>query len=159
HHTAPQQVFHRYTAPEGFSVDLPSGWKRTGTKRVGDLSYRVTFGAKGDPRSLAVTYSTVLGPDPVAVWRDDVEPELQKQGGYQRIGAIEATTYQGHKAADMEWYTEVDGVRTRTFGRGFLLGGGRGFSLRWTTPADDFDDTADQQALKTFLATFRVLST
>ncbi|WP_427168167.1 protein kinase domain-containing protein [Streptomyces sp. C1-1] len=155
---APRQVFHRYTAPEGFSVDLPSGWKRTETKRVGDLSYRVTFGAKGDPRSLAVTYSTVLGPDPVAVWRDDVEPELQKQGGYQRIGAIEATTYQGHKAADMEWYSEVDGVRTRTFGRGFLLGGGRGFSLRWTTPADDFDDTVNQQALKTFLATFRVPS-
>ncbi|MCL6670281.1 protein kinase domain-containing protein [Streptomyces panaciradicis] len=155
---APQQVFHRYTAPEGFSVDLPSGWKRTGTKRVGDLSYRVTFGAKGDPRSLAVTYSTVLGPDPVAVWRDDVEPELQKEGGYQRIGAIEATTYQGHKAADMEWYSDAGGVRTRTFGRGFLLGGGRGFSLRWTTPADDFGATANQQALKTFLRTFRVTS-
>ncbi|ALV37720.1 serine/threonine protein kinase [Streptomyces sp. CdTB01] len=155
---APQQVFHRYTAPEGFSVDLPSGWKRTGTKRVGDLSSRVTFGAKGDPRSLAVTYSTVLGPDPVAVWRDDVEPELQKEGGYQRIGAIEATTYQGHKAADMQWYSDAGGVRTRTFGRGFLLGGGRGFSLRWTTPADDFGATANQQALKTFLRTFRVTS-
>ncbi len=155
---APQQVFHRYTAPEGFSVDLPSGWKRTATKRVGDLSYRVTFGAKGDPRSLAVTYSTVLGPDPVAVWRDDVEPELEKEGGYQRIGAIEATTYQGHKAADMEWYSDANSVRTRTFGRGFLLGGGRGFSLRWTTPADDFGATANQQALKTFLRTFRVTS-
>jgi len=127
-------------------------------KRVGDLSYRVTFGADGDPRALAITYSTVLGPVPVAVWRDDVQPELEKEGGFQRIGEIRATTYQGHKAADMEWFTDAGGEKTRTFGRGFLLGGGRGYSLRWTTPAADWADSADRQALDTFLRTFRVPS-
>ncbi|MGW2516743.1 serine/threonine-protein kinase [Streptomyces sp. NPDC001617] len=152
------QGFQRYTAPEGFSVALPKGWKRLDTKRVGDLSYRVTFGADGDPRTLAVTYSTVLGPDPVAVWRDDVQPELEREGGFQRIGEIKATTYQGHKAADMEWFTVADGKKTRTFGRGFLLGGGHGFSLRWTTPAADWEDSANRQALDTFLRTFRVPS-
>ena len=153
--SAQPQAFYRYTAPEGFSVDLPNGWKRVDTSRVGDLSYRVTFGAKGDPRSLAITYSTVLGPDPVAVWRDDVEPKLAKEGDFQRIGEIRATTYQGHKAADMEWRSTVDGTRVRTFGRGFLLGGGRGFSLRWTTPNAEWDTAADQQALATFLRTFK----
>ena len=153
--TALPAGFHRYTAPEGFSVALPKGWTRQGTSRVEDLSYRVFFGAKGDPRSLAITYSKVVGPDPVAVWRDDVEPELQKEAGYQRIGQIKATTYQGHKAADMEWLSEVDGTQVHTFGRGFLLGGGRGFSLRWTTPAADWEDSANQQALDTFLRTFR----
>ncbi|WP_344398203.1 serine/threonine-protein kinase [Streptomyces longisporus] len=150
--------FHRYTAPEGFSVALPKGWKRVNTSRVGDLSTRVTFGADGDPRTLAITYSTVVGPDPVAVWRDDVEPQLEKDDGFQRIGEIKATTYQGHKAADMEWLSEADGTRVRTFGRGFLLGGGRGFSLRWTTPAADWNDAANRQALNTFLQTFRVTS-
>jgi eukaryotic-like serine/threonine-protein kinase len=153
--TALPAGFHRYTAPEGFSIALPKSWTRQGTSRVEDLSYRVFFGAKGDPRALAITYSKVVGPDPVAVWRDDVEPELRKEAGYQRIGQIKATTYQGHKAADMEWLSEVDGTQVRTFGRGFLLGGGRGFSLRWTTPAADWEDSANQRALETFLRTFR----
>jgi serine/threonine protein kinase len=152
------QGFARYTAPEGFSVALPEGWKPVDTSRTGDLSYRVTFGADDDPRALAITYSTVVGPDPVAVWRDDVEPGLRKEDGFRRIGEIEATTYQGRKAADMQWLTDVDGTRVRTFGRGFLLGGSRGFSLRWTTPADDWNDAPNRQALQTFLRTFRTSS-
>ncbi|SPF06725.1 serine/threonine protein kinase [Streptomyces sp. MA5143a] len=144
-----------YRAPEGFSVALPNGWKRLSTRKQGDVAYRVTFGSDGDPRTLAVTYSTRAGSDPVAVWRDDVEPALRLQAGFQRIGAIEATTYQGYEAADMEWFSDTDGRRGRTFGRGFLLGGHRSFSLRWTTPSADWDKAANRQALETFLVTFR----
>lgn len=156
--TALPRGFRRYTAPEGFSIALPAGWGRVDTRRAGDKSYRVTFGADGDARALAVTYSTVVGPDPVAVWRDDVQPVLEKEDGFRRIGAIRATTYQGHKAADMQWLAQAGGTRVRTFGRGFLLGGGRGFSLRWTTPAADWDAAANRQALQTFLRTFRAPS-
>ncbi|MFI7498007.1 serine/threonine protein kinase [Streptomyces sp. NPDC049687] len=145
-----------YHAPEGFSVALPKGWKRLDTRKQDDVAYRVTFGADGDPRTLAVTYSTRAGTDPVAVWRDDVEPSLRQKAGFRRIGAIEATTYQGYKAADMQWVEDVDdGGQVRTFGRGFLLGGHRSFSLRWTTPAADWDKSANRQALDTFLKTFR----
>jgi hypothetical protein len=42
-----------------------------------------------------------------------------------------------------------------TYGRGFLLGGGRSFSLRWTTPDADWGDAANQEALRTFFKTFR----
>ncbi|MFJ5558625.1 serine/threonine-protein kinase [Streptomyces sp. NPDC093250] len=147
--------YRTYSAPEGFSVALPEGWKRLDTSRAGDLAYRVTFGAEDDPRTLAVTYSTRVGSDAVAVWRDDVEPPLERSGGYERIGAIKARTYQGREAADMEWYADDDGTRLRTFGRGFLLGGGRGFSLRWTTPAADWEEPASREALQTFLRTFR----
>ncbi len=150
--------FHRYDAAEGFSVALPDGWKRLNTQRQGDLAYRVTFGAPGDARTLAVTYSERVGPDPVAVWRDDVEPGLRKEDGFRRIGDIEATTYQGYKAADMEWLSDYDGTRVRTFGRGFLLGGHRGFSLRWTAPAADWDGAQNQRALDTALKTFRPAS-
>ncbi|MEU5740578.1 serine/threonine-protein kinase [Streptomyces tendae] len=147
--------FRRYDAPEGFSVALPGGWRRLDTARVPDGAYRVVFGASGDPRTLAVTYSRSAGADPVAVWRDDVEPGLARSDGYRRIGEIRATTYRGRAAADMEWLALDDGSRVRTFGRGFLLGGGRSFSLRWTTPAGDWDDPANERALAAFLGTFR----
>ncbi|KES04011.1 serine/threonine protein kinase [Streptomyces toyocaensis] len=147
--------YRTYRAPEGFSVALPDGWERLDTSRASGPAYRVTFGAEGDPRTLAVTYSERVGTDAVAVWRDDVEPPLERSGGYERIGAIVARTYQGREAADMEWYTESDGTRLRTFGRGFLLGGGRGFSLRWTTPAAGWEEPASREALRTFLRTFR----
>ncbi|WP_432057502.1 serine/threonine-protein kinase [Streptomyces sp. bgisy022] len=142
-------------APEGFSVALPAGWQRVATTPGAEGSYRATFGADGDPRTLAVTYSERVGPDPVAVWRGDVEPALRRTAGYQRIGAIRELTYQGRRAADMEWYATVDGTRVRTLGRGVLLGGGRGFSLRWTTPVADWDEPAGQEALRTVLRTFR----
>ncbi|MFD7137469.1 serine/threonine protein kinase [Streptomyces sp. NPDC059894] len=144
-----------YRAPEGFSVALPDDWERLDTSRTGDVSYRVTFGAAGDPRTLAVTCSERVGPDPVAVWRDTVEPGLRQADGFRRVGAIEATTYQGYAAADMEWLVDVAGTPVRTFGRGLLLGGHRGFSLRWTTPAADWEETGNRQALDTFLRTFR----
>lgn len=147
-----------YHSPEGFSIALPKGWKPLGTQRQEDLAYRVTFGASGDPRTLAITFSKAVGTDPVAVWRDDVEPDLKDHPGFERLGDIRATTYQGHKAADMQWIEQVDGTRVRTFGRGFLIGDGRGYSLRWTTPAADWSDAANQKALDTFLSTLRVPS-
>ena len=155
--TALAPGFQRYRAPEGFSVALPEGFKRLETDRDGD-AYRVVFGSVGDGRTLAVTYSEQAGPDPVAVWRDDVEPNLKQADDYDRIGAIRATTYQGRKAADMEWTADIDGTRVHTLGRGILLGGGRSFSLRWTTPDADWDDAANQQALRTFFKTFRTES-
>ncbi|MET7687624.1 serine/threonine-protein kinase [Streptomyces sp. NPDC005483] len=147
-----------YRSPEGFSLALPKGWKPLETSRQAGLAYRVTFGASGDPRTLAVTYSKAVGTDAVAVWRDDVEPELKDHPGYERLGDIRATTYQGREAADMQWVEDVDGTRVRTFGRGFLIGGGRGYSLRWTTPAADWNDAANRQALDTFFSTLRVPS-
>ncbi|WP_037834419.1 serine/threonine protein kinase [Streptomyces sp. NRRL S-481] len=153
--TALPPGFDRYQAPEGFSVALPEGWKRLDTDRQGDLRYRVVFGADGDHRTLAVTYSEGVGPDPVAVWRDEVEPNLKQSGDYERIGEIRATTYQGREAADMEWTADVGGARVHTFGRGFLLGEGRSFSLRWSTPDADWEDGANQEALRTVLKTFR----
>ncbi|MEV0980119.1 serine/threonine-protein kinase [Streptomyces sp. NPDC049915] len=148
-----------YRAPEGFSVALPDDWGRLRTSPGRDGAYRVVFGATDDPRTLAVTYSERVGGDPVAVWRDDVEPALRAADGYRRIGAIRATTYQGRRAADMEWLvTAAGGTRVRTFGRGVLLGGGRGFSLRLTAPAADWDDTGRRQAQEVVLRSFRPAS-
>jgi serine/threonine protein kinase len=147
--------FSLYRAPQGFAVALPRGWKPLETQSSDDLAYRVTFGASGDPRTLAVTYSTQLGPDPVAVW-SALEPSLRAEStGYERVGDIRPVTYRGMKGADMEWYSVAGGEQVRTFGRGFLIGEHRGFSLRWTTPADDWDTTANRQALSVFLKSFQ----
>ncbi|MCL8017022.1 serine/threonine-protein kinase [Streptomyces sp. AS02] len=149
--------FRTYRSPEGFSVALPQGWKPLATTRASDLAYRVVFGAEGDPRTLAVTYSERVGPDPVAVWRDDVEPGLKRADvGYERVGDIDATTYRGYEAADIQWLADDDGTRVRTFGRGFLIGEHRGYSLRWTTSAADWDDVGNREALDVALDTFRV---
>ncbi|GAA4042475.1 serine/threonine protein kinase [Streptomyces shaanxiensis] len=149
--------FRTYKSPEGFSVTLPQDWKPLRTTRASDLAYRVVFGAEGDPRTLAVTYSERVGPDPVAVWRDDVEPGLKRAGvGYERVGDIDATTYRGYEAADIQWLADDDGTRVRTFGRGFLIGEHRGYSLRWTTSAADWDDADNREALDVALDTFRV---
>ncbi|GAA3126886.1 serine/threonine protein kinase [Streptomyces echinatus] len=148
--------YQRYNAPEGFSVALPEGWERLATARSADRAYRVTFGRGGAAPTLAVTYTERVDRAPVAVWRDDVEPELAKQPGYRRVGTLRATTYQGREAADLEWLAGSGAARVHTFGRGFLLGGRRGFSLRFTTPAAAWDDAASRQALRTFLRTFRV---
>lgn len=149
--------FRVYNAPEGFSVALPQGWKRLSEDvSPGNIAYRIVFGADDDPRTLTVTYSEALRADPVAVWRDDVQPGLIAEGiGFQRIGEIRATNYRGRSAADMEWTSDFEGIRIRTFGRGFLTGQNTGYSLRWTTPAADWNDTANRQALNTFLRTFR----
>ncbi|MFF4211282.1 serine/threonine protein kinase [Streptomyces sp. NPDC001796] len=151
----PATTFRRYDAPEGFSIDLPQGWETLDTLKAAEGTYRVTFGASGDPRTLAVTYSVRLGTDPVAVWRK-LEPSLRSTyADYTRVGDIRPVTYQGHPGADMVWSSTVNGVRVRTFGRGFLLGDGRGCSLRWTTPAADAQSAANKQALDVFLRTFR----
>ncbi|MFC9842568.1 serine/threonine protein kinase [Streptomyces sp. NPDC060223] len=147
--------FATYNAPEGFAIGLPEGWKPLLTNRNDDNSYRVTFGASGDPRTLAVTYSTQLGPDPVKVWAD-LEPSLRSDSvDYERLGDIRAVNYRGFEGADMEWLSVSDGVRERTLGRGYLIGDSLGYSLRWTTPADDWDDAANQAALETFFKTFK----
>ncbi len=100
-----------YNAPEGFSVALPQGWKRLSEDiSPGNVAYRIVFGADDDPRTLTVTYSQRLRPDPVAVWREDVEPGLiQADIGFKRIGEIRATTYRGRSGADMEWLSDVGG--------------------------------------------------
>ncbi|GHH14544.1 hypothetical protein GCM10018780_55280 [Streptomyces lanatus] len=154
--TALPPGYRTYTSPDGFSVALPKGWEAVATSRAGDVAYRSFFSADGDPRKLTVTYSEALGPDPVAVWRDDVQPDLEERTGFRRIGDIKATTYQGYEAADMEWVSDKDGTRLRTFGRGFLIAEHRGYSLRWTTPEDDWDDPENQEALDVILRTFRV---
>ncbi|MBD0842918.1 serine/threonine-protein kinase [Streptomyces sp. TRM68416] len=152
--TALPAGFARYDAPEGFSVTVPEGWRPLRTDRVSDLAYRVTLGAEGDPRTLAVTYSERVGPDPVTVWRD-VEPSLKRAGDYRRIGKIRATTHRGREAAEMEWLTGTGDNRVRTFGRGFLIGDNRGYSLRWTAPAADWDDASNRRALGLALNSFR----
>ncbi|WP_393073714.1 serine/threonine protein kinase [Streptomyces sp. LN704] len=154
----PPAGFFRFTAPQGFAIDLPKGWAPLRTERSADQSYRVLLGASGDPRTLTVTYSTQLAPDPVAVW-NEVDTSLRGESiDYQRVGDIRSVDYRGYKGADMEWLSTADGVRERTFGRGFLVDGRRGFSLRWTTPADDWSTAANRQALDTFLRTFTYTS-
>ncbi|MFI1207079.1 serine/threonine protein kinase [Streptomyces sp. NPDC020802] len=148
----------RYDAPEGFSIELPSGWERVrDTGRPGN-AFSVTFGASGDPRALRVTFGRVPSSDPVAVWRS-AEPALRRLNpGFDRIGDIEPVEHSGARAADLEWFADEGTDRTRTLARALIVDTELGYSIRWTTPADEWNTPANQQALDTFLTSFRVTS-
>jgi hypothetical protein len=55
----------------------------------------------------------------------------------------------------MRWLARDGGVSTRTLGRGFLLDGRSGYSLRWTAPATAFGEAVNRRALDRVLRTFR----
>ncbi|WP_328843725.1 serine/threonine-protein kinase [Streptomyces sp. NBC_00258] len=145
----------RYNAPEGFSVQLPADWRRVNDTGRPDNAFSVTFGASGDPRALRVTFGRVPSSDPVTVWRN-AEPQLRRLNpGFDRIGDIQGVTGSGGRAADLEWFADGDPDRTRTLARALLVDTNLGYSIRWTTPADDWNTPENQQALNTFLTSFR----
>ncbi|MFD3374261.1 MULTISPECIES: serine/threonine protein kinase [unclassified Streptomyces] len=145
----------RYDAPEGFSVQLPSDWGRIKDTGRPDNAFSVTFGASGDPRVLRVTFGRVSSSDAVTVWRD-AEPQLRRlTPGFDRIGDIRGVDGSGGRKADLEWFADGDPDRTRTLARALLVDTDLGYSIRWTTPADDWNTPANQQALNTFLTSFR----
>ncbi|MEV0938059.1 serine/threonine-protein kinase [Streptomyces phaeochromogenes] len=145
----------RYDAPEGFSVQLPSDWRRIKDSGRPDNAFSVTFGATGDPRALRITFGRVPSSDPVTVWRN-FEPQLRSlTPGFDRIGDIRRVDGSDGQAADLEWFADGDPDRTRTLARALLVDTDLGYSIRWTTPADDWNTPANQQALNTFLTSFR----
>ncbi|MFD5494397.1 serine/threonine protein kinase, partial [Streptomyces sp. NPDC127091] len=87
--------------------------------------------------------------------RHPLDPPLCRTPSHAATAPRRATPNQGHEPAPRAGRRAAGGPRVRTFGRGFLLGGGRGFSLRWTTPAADWEEAENQEALRTFLRTFR----
>ncbi|MCX4902882.1 serine/threonine-protein kinase [Streptomyces sp. NBC_00878] len=145
----------RYVAPEGFSVELPSGWRRLKDTGRPDNAFSVTFGASGDPRTLRITFGSVASSDPVTVWRI-AEPQLRRLNpGFDRIGDIQRVDQPGGRAADLEWFAKGDTARTRTLARALLVDTNLGYSIRWTTPAADWNAPANQQTLDTILNSFR----
>lgn len=147
----PPPGYYRYTSETGgFSIDLPKGWKQVES----GSRFHIKFAAKGDDRNLVVTFGKGPEEDPVDGWRRLI-PTIEKlYPGFQRIDDIRRVDYRDWEAADMEWSTAVGQDRLRTFGRGFLVGGGRGFSIRWTTPAHDWNAKENKQALGVFLSSF-----
>ncbi|MFI0780008.1 serine/threonine protein kinase [Streptomyces sp. NPDC021212] len=147
----PPSGYYRYTSERGgFSIDLPKGWKQVES----GSRFHIKFAAEGDDRDLVVTFGKGPEQDPVEGWKRLI-PTIEKiYPGFQRIDDIRRVDYRGWKAADMEWSTAVGKDRLRTFGRGFLVGGGRGFSIRWTTPAHDWNAKENKQALGIFLGSF-----
>ncbi|MEU8824128.1 serine/threonine protein kinase [Streptomyces sp. NPDC048636] len=146
--------FVRFTAEkEGFSIDVPKGWKRVESGSPFHVKFAPTD--EDDDRNLVVTFGQGSeDDDPVEVW-ESLVPSLEKYSpGFQRVDDIRRVEYRDWKAADMIWSSAVGDDSFLTFGRGFLVGGGRGFSIRWTVPADDTASPENQKALNTFLTSF-----
>lgn len=138
--------------PEGFSIALPDSFGRIGDNGHGAGSL---FGAFDDPRSVLVDWTHTPGDDPVAAWKTLEKKVRGTIDDYERLGAIQSVDYRGWKAADWEWNSTVNGVRYHTLDRGFVVDSKHGYAIRWSVPASVWFSQENQQALHTFLDSFR----
>ncbi|MCI3932520.1 serine/threonine-protein kinase [Streptomyces sp. AN091965] len=131
--------------PQGFSIGLPKGWTFKGTDRAG-----ARFTGPDDQR-LLVGWTTTPKDNPVADWKN--QESGMRRAAYKRI-RIEKVDFRGWLTADWE-FTYVDGgTKYRSVDRGFVVNGGLGYGLMYTSKADRWDDDQRRDTWRTFTRTF-----
>ncbi|QCX78602.1 Serine/threonine-protein kinase PknB [Streptomyces sp. YIM 121038] len=131
--------------PQGFSIGLPKGWSFKSTDRAG-----ARFTGPDDQR-LLVGWTTTPKDNPVADWKN--QESGMRRAAYKRI-RIEKVDFRGWLTADWE-FTYVDGgTKYRSVDRGFVVNGGLGYGLMYTSKADRWDDDQRRDTWRTFTRTF-----
>ncbi|HEY0486002.1 MAG TPA: serine/threonine-protein kinase [Mycobacteriales bacterium] len=125
--------YHRYSHPDGFSVDVPSGWNpREGTPvRVYAPDERVWIQLYTQP---------VDSGDPAAVWQaaDRANRRNGRNPGYDLV-AITPVRAATHDAADWEWTYQREGEsqRRHVLDRGIVVDG-RSYQFALSAPESEF---------------------
>jgi eukaryotic-like serine/threonine-protein kinase len=148
--TAPEG-WTEYTDPTtGYAVAYPEGWTvetASATANSTDFSDPATGGY------VRVDWKQPPGPSAVGAWEDYEPAFAADHAGYERIGEIEPTTYQGFEAATWEFTFEEGGTTIHAVDLGFIVGDDYGFALYMSAPEESWDDLQDE--FETFQATFR----
>ncbi|MFJ9035430.1 protein kinase [Streptomyces sp. NPDC102406] len=135
-----------YKHAQGFSIDLPKGWKyastsAAGARFTGPDGQKLLVGWTGTPKS-----------DPVRDWQN--QENYMRRAQYDRI-RIAAVDYRGWKTADWE-FTYVDGgTKYHSIDRGFVVSGSLGYGLMYTAKDADWSGERRESTWKTFTQSFK----
>ncbi|GAA2290542.1 serine/threonine protein kinase [Streptomyces kunmingensis] len=135
-----------YKHSQGFSIDLPKGWKyastsSAGARFTGPGGQKLLVGWTGTPKS-----------DPVKDWQN--QESYMRRSQYDRI-RIAAVDYRGWNTADWE-FTYVDGgTKYRSIDRGFVVNGSLGYGLMYTAKDADWSGERRKSTWKTFTESFK----
>ncbi|MFC0628888.1 serine/threonine protein kinase [Kribbella deserti] len=140
--------FKRHSDPTGFSLAVPDDWN---VERNGG---RVYFREPDGGRFLLIDQTTQPKADPVADWRQQEQSRRDGYPEYQRI-RIEAVDY-FDKAADWEFTYAGRNGRQHVLNRGVVTGPRRAYSIYWSTPNRQWDDS--QETFRTITSTFQPAS-
>ena len=125
----------------GFEVAYPAGWEVVEQSVDGDS---VDFRDPGSSTYVRVDWKSPPGPSAVEAW-EQFEPSFASEhAGYQRIGDIEATTFQGYEAATWEFTFEDGGATIHALDLGFIVGNDYGFALYFSALDEEWDEFQDE---------------
>ncbi|WP_455907295.1 protein kinase domain-containing protein [Streptomyces lydicus] len=138
-----------YKHNQGFSIDLPDGWKYLSTDDAG-----ARF-AGPDGQKLLVGWTKAPKEDPVADWR--MQEGSMRRANYQRID-IKAVEYRGWPTADWEFTYSDGGRRLHTVDRGTVVNDHLGYGLMYTARADDWSGKRSRGTWKMLTSSFQPAS-
>ncbi len=137
--------------PEGFSIALPKGWKY-----VGDDGYGVGSRYKGPgAANLLVDWTHTPGKSALGAWQK--QADAARSGGMKDYHQFKLATveYRGYDAADWEYRRLDQGKPVHVLNRGMVTDSSHGYALMYTTPAGDWNNAFNRQALTTFFESFK----
>ncbi|GHJ35018.1 serine/threonine-protein kinase [Streptomyces sp. TS71-3] len=134
-----------YRDPQGFSLGLPKGWKRTGTDAAG-----VRFTG---PHNQALLLASTNSPkaNPVLDWHQ--QEHYMGLSQYHRI-RIDGLEYRGWPAADWEFTFESSGVKRHRIDRGFVTSPKHGYGMMYTANDSEWTSDLSRATWNTFTSTF-----
>ncbi|WP_204295912.1 serine/threonine-protein kinase [Actinoplanes campanulatus] len=122
-----------YTDRTGFSLYVPTGWKRT---KEGTIVY-----FRGDGKVLGIDQTNKPRSDPVADWRGQARNRVSGGDfpGYREV-KIAAVDY-FRKAADWEFTFNRGGARQHVNNRGTVVRDDKAYGFYWQTRDDVWDES------------------
>jgi serine/threonine protein kinase len=135
------------TLDAGFSIGVPSGWRR-----ATDGTSVCLFDPAGQ-RAIDVAADPSEDPDRMAYWQREEHQLVGGHGpaGYQRVDISPALYQKG--GADWEYRYDAGGVRWHVLRRAFSAANGKAFVISWTTPDTDWD--RNQHDFRTIMQSFQ----
>ena len=120
-----------YTAPQGFTLSHPAGF------RVSSFGGQTQLREDATGRTLRVDTTDMPKSDPVADWQSQSKYFAASHPGYAEISIAKAD-YRGYNAADWEFTYPATGGRLHVVNRGFVVSPSRAYALYWQTRDADW---------------------
>ncbi|MDP9398812.1 MAG: serine/threonine protein kinase [Actinomycetota bacterium] len=142
--------FESYTDSTGFSLAVPTGWRRE------QRDTGLFFIEPGTGRYLQVAQTRNPKDDPLEDWRDQERHLRRRLNDYEHI-SLERVDYRGWDTADLEFrWTSDSGRRLHVRNRNVITAPDRAYALLFSAPEDRWAES--QQLYAVFATSFRPAS-